>query len=272
MQPLVSISIPAYNNEATIGRTIESVLAQTYTNIELNIIDDNSGDRTLEVISGFDDPRIRIFHNEQNLGMTGNWNRCLAVATGEFVKLICADDLLMPEAVEKEVGAMIQNPSVNLVESDTCLVDIYGTKTGEFHRYHKKGIVNGKRLAKISLLVNNFFGAPVNNMIRKTALDDVGGFDSGFTYILDFEMWMRLACTGDVYIIHELLNKFTIRRDSNTGVLIGKDRKTYVDEHRRLVDKYREPLGMSTFLCGLSVFLRKLRNYVIAVYLKIFTK
>jgi hypothetical protein len=158
------------------------------------------------------------------------------------------------------------------VESDTCLVDIYGTKTGEFHRYHKNGIVNGKRLAKISLLVNNFFGAPVNNMIRKTALDDVGGFDSGFTYILDFEMWMRLACTGDVYIIHELLNKFTIRRDSNTGVLIGKDRKTYVDEHRRLVDKYREPLGMSAFLCGLSVFLRKLRNYVIAVYLKIFTK
>jgi glycosyltransferase involved in cell wall biosynthesis len=266
--PLVSISIPTYNNAATIENTIQSVLRQTYDNLEINVLDDCSKDNTVELVESFGDARIKLYRNEHNLGMTGNWNRCLAVAHGEFVKLICADDLLDETAIEKEVTAMRENPTVNLVESDTRLVDIHGKKTGSFLRYRKAGVVDGKKVAKTSIIWNNFFGAPVNNLIRKSTLDAVGGFDPDFTYILDFEMWMRIACVGDIYIIHELLNSFTVRNDSNTGNLIGKDRETYVDEHRRLVEKYKKELALNGFQCSFSVWFRKFRNVLIGIFLK----
>lgn len=277
--PLISIGIPTYNSAATIRNTLESILRQTYTNLEINVVDDKSKDNTLEILKQIQneclqsgDGRIKIYENEKNLGMSGNWTKCLSVARGEFVKLICADDMMDEGALEKEVKAMEEHPSVNLVESDTRLVDITGKTTGRFPRYRKSGVVDGKKVARTSIIWNNFFGAPVNNLIRKSVLDKVGYFDSAFVYILDFEMWMRIACEGDIYIIHEMLNSFTVRNDSNTGNLIGKDRKTYVDEHEKLVYKYKDVLKLSEFECRFSIFFRKFRNVAIGIYLKIFSK
>ena len=273
-QPLVSIVIPAYNNENTIIATLESIRNQSYKNIEIIIIDDNSKDKTLQLVTEQQkkDNRIKIYHNSTNLGMIGNWNKSIQMTNGEFVKLVCADDLLDKNEIEKETGVMILNPSVNLVESDTRLIDINGKKTGSFKRYHKSGLVKGKKIARTSIIWNNFFGAPVNNLIRKSVLDKTGYFDEQFTYILDFDMWMKIACTGDVYIIHELLNSFRIRNDSNTGNLIGKDRETYVAEHQRLVDKYAGELQLNRFEYAFSIWFRKFRNAAIGIYLRVFAK
>lgn len=273
-QPLVSIVIPEYNNENTIIATLESIRNQSYKNIEIIIIDDNSKDKTLQLVTEQQkkDNRIKIYHNSTNLGMIGNWNKCIQMSNGEFVKLVCADDLLDKNEIEKETGVMILNPSVNLVESDTRLIDINGKKTGSFKRYHKSGLVKGKKIARTSIIWNNFFGAPVNNLIRKSVLDKTGYFDEQFTYILDFDMWMKIACTGDVYIIHELLNSFRIRNDSNTGNLIGKDREIYVAEHQRLVDKYAGELQLNRFEYAFSIWFRKFRNAAIGIYLRVFAK
>lgn len=273
-QPLVSIVIPAYNNENTIIATLESIRNQSYKNIEIIIIDDNSKDKTLQLVTEQQkkDNRIKIYHNSTNLGMIGNWNKCIQMSNGEFVKLVCADDLLDKNEIEKETEAMILNPTVNLVESDTRLIDINGRKIGSFKRYHKSGLVKGKKIARTSIIWNNFFGAPVNNLIRKSVLDKTGYFDEQFTYILDFDMWMKIACTGDVYIIHELLNSFRIRNDSNTGNLIGKDRETYVAEHQRLVDKYAGELQLTRFEYAFSIWFRKFRNAAIGIYLRVFAK
>ncbi len=274
MEPLVSVCIPAYNNAEYIRDTIASVLNQTYRNIELIVVDDKSTDETASVVESVKDERLKLYRNEKNLGMVGNWNRCLKLATGEFIKLVCADDLLDADAIEKEAGAMREHPDVNLVESDTRLVDINGKKTGAFHRYRKSGVVDGAKLAKRSLLIQNYFGAPVNNLIRRSALRETGGFDNSLTYILDFDMWLRLACTGKVYIIHELLNSFRIRNDSNTGVLIGERQEVYNAEHRRLLEKHAilGRVRLSRFEIELSMCIRKIRNVAIAVYLKLFAK
>lgn len=274
MKPLVSVCIPAYNNAGYIKDTILSILGQTYQNIELVVVDDCSTDNTVEVLESIEDDRLKIYKNEKNLGMVGNWNRCLELVTGEYVKLICADDMIEKDAIEKEAKAMYRHPSVNLVESDTKLVDINGKKTGEFHRYPKSGVVDGTKLAKKSLILKNFYGAPVNNLIRRSALEKTGGFDTTFTYILDFDMWLRLSCTGDVYIIHEPLNSFRIRNDSNTGVLIGEKRDVYNAEHRRLLEKHAKAgiAKISSADIRMSMMIRKLRNVAIGVYLKIFAK
>lgn len=274
MDTLVSVCIPAYNNEGYIKDTIESVLHQTYQNIEVVVVDDCSRDHTVDVVKSIEDPRIKLYCNEKNLGMTGNWNRCLELANGEFVKLICADDMIDRNAIELEAKAMQEHPTANLVESDTRLVDINGKKTGAFKRYPKSGLVDGKKLARKSLILKNFYGAPVNNLIRKSALEKTGGFDPKFTYILDFDLWVSLSCTGDVYIIHKLLNSFRVRNDSNTGMLIGEKRDIYVAEHRRLVEKHAKTdvTSMHAFDIQLSMLIRRLRNMAIWVYLKIFAK
>src|SRR6267154_4200111 len=92
--PLISICIPAYNNEHFIGSTLESVLHQTCSNFEIIVTDDHSTDRTISVVKKFGDRRIRLVENQANLGIAGNWNKALSLATGKYVKVMGADDLL----------------------------------------------------------------------------------------------------------------------------------------------------------------------------------
>lgn len=271
MEPLVSVCIPAYNNAAYIKETIDSVLKQTYPNLELVICDDKSKDNTIKVIESIKDERIKLFKNEKNLGMSGNWNHCLSKCTGEFIKLICADDMLAPNCLEKEVSALMEHPSAVLAESDTKLFDLNGKPKGFYKRYKTSGLTDGKKIARAGLFVKNYFGAPLANTFRKSSLKKAGGFDSWYTYILDYDFWIKLACLGDVYIIHEPLNYFRVRNDSNTGeVMSGDKTDDYVKEHIHLLKKYREELHLSKADMRRSVRIRKFRNFAAGVYLKLF--
>ena len=205
--------------------------------------------------------------------MSGNWNHCLSKCSGEFIKLICADDMLAPDCLKKEVQALIDHPSAVLAESDTRLFDLNGKPKGFYKRYKTSGLTDGKKIARAGLFVKNYFGAPLANTFRKSSLKKAGGFDSWYTYILDYDFWVKLACMGDVYIIHEPLNYFRVRNDSNTGeVMAGDKTDDYVKEHIHLLKKYREELQLSKADMRRSVRIRKLRNFAAGVYLKIFVK
>lgn len=272
-QPLVSVCIPAYNNAAYIKDTIDSILRQTYTNLELVICDDNSKDDTVEVIESIKDSRIKLIKNEKNLGMSGNWNNCLKHCTGEYIKLICADDMLREDCLEKEVGALIANPTAVLAESDTQLFDLKGKPKGFYKRYKTSGLTKGKKIAREGFFLKNYFGAPLANTFPKSVLEKVGGFDTWYTYILDYDFWVTIACLGDVYIIHEPLNYFRVRNDSNTGeVMAGDKTDVYVKEHIHLVNKFKEELRLTDSDVKRSVFIRKCRNFAANIYLKVFVR
>ncbi len=273
MEPLVSVCIPAYNNAAYIKETIDSILNQTYRNLELIICDDKSKDNTVEVIESIKDDRIRLYKNEKNLGMSGNWNNCLQKCTGEFIKLICADDMLAEDCLEKEVGALMKHPEAVLAESDTQLFDLNGKPKGFYKRYKTSGMTNGRKIARDGFFVKNYFGAPLANTFRRSILEKVGGFDPWYTYILDYDFWVQLACLGDVYIIHEPLNYFRVRNDSNTGeVMAGDKTDAYVKEHIHLVNKFKDELKLSDADIRRSVAIRKFRNFAAGVYLKLFVR
>lgn len=276
-QPLVSVCIPAYNNAEYISETMDSILKQTYQNLELIVVDDNSKDNTLEVLQKYaeKDDRVKVYHNEKNLGMSGNWNHCLELCEGEFIKLVCADDLLAENALEKEVQALIENPSAVMSESDTKFVDLNGNGKGFYKRFRANGLVAGSRVARKGFFIKNYFGAPQANTFRKSAYQKVGGFDTDYTYILDYDFWVELAKLGDVYIIHEPLNFFRVRNDSNTGQVMGGDKEKnaiYVAEHRHLLEKNKKILHLSAFEVEVSVLIRRLRCFMGAVYLKLFVR
>lgn len=268
--PLVSVCIPAYNNADYISETIDCILNQTYKNIELVICDDHSTDKTIEVIQSYSDPRVKLFLNEKNLGMSGNWNNCLNHCTGEFIKLICADDMLANDALEKEVMALINHPSAVMSESDTQFRDLQGNTKGSYTRYKKSGLVDGKVIARAGLFSRNLFGAPLNNTFRRSVLEQVHGFDPSFKYILDYDFWVSIACHGDVYIIHEPLNYFRLRSDSNTGKVLTTEQKAYVEEHKMLLRKHSQELHISNVDFTLSVMIRKILNFGSRIYLRLF--
>lgn len=274
-RPLVSICIPVYNNADYIGETIDSILAQTYENIELIMVDDNSTDDSYRVLQDYAgrDQRVKIYKNESNLGMSGNWNRCLELCTGEIMKLVCADDLLSPHIIERELEVFENHPEVVLVDSDTRLVTLDGKYRGWYRRYPSSGVVDGATIARKGFFSQNYFGAPQANSFRRSAYEKVGGISPEFHYIVDYDFFVNIAKLGKVFIIHEPLNFFRVRGDSNTGQVMGGDKEKteiYVDEHYRLFKKNQEDLNLSEADIKRAVAMRKLRCFLGGLYLKIF--
>ncbi len=144
-KPLVSVCIPAFNNADTIADTIASVLASDYGNIEVIVVDDRSTDDTFSVISAVSDERVSVYKNEKNLGMAGNWNRCLSLCRGEYVRLLCADDRIDKDLISAEVAVLEGNPSVVMVSTDTAFIDENGGVVGHCDRYGR-GRVTGRRV------------------------------------------------------------------------------------------------------------------------------
>lgn len=116
-QPLVSVLIPTYNREAYIADCINSALNQTYSNIEVVVVDNCSTDRTFQICLEFQlkDPRVKVFQNQENIGPVRNWQKCAEKAEGFYVKVLFSDDELMPDCVEELVQPMESDRTVGMV-------------------------------------------------------------------------------------------------------------------------------------------------------------
>src|SRR5260221_14676281 len=109
IHPLVSVCVPAYNAEHTVERCLKSVLAQDLSEAEIVVVDNGSTDRTCDTAAAClrDFPHARIIRNPSNLGREGNWNRCIDLARGPFVKFMFTNDVLMPGALQKLLESVV---------------------------------------------------------------------------------------------------------------------------------------------------------------------
>lgn len=265
---LVSVCIPTYNNEDVIERTINSILGQTYSRIEIIISDDCSQDATVSLIRKLGDERIKLSINQHNLGMSGNWNHVVGLAQGEYIKFICADDILEPNCIEKEITLFEENTTLALTINDSKLINERDEVVGIFPRYYRKGIMDGRTLARKALIISNYFGMPSAVMFRKSTFLKVGGFDSAFEYILDYDIWIKMAGEGDVYVMPEKLNYFRLRKNSNTGHIFRKGSNKYYLEHKHLVYKYRCEYRLNLIEIWISLVSRKIRNLGYGIFLR----
>ncbi len=140
LTPLVSVVVPTYNQEAYIAETLQSILNQTYTNLEIIVSDDGSTDRTQEIILWFTeiDSRIKPFFSSQNKGIPYNFNRAFDACTGEWIAFFSGDDIMLPEKIAKQIDFVLKNPTVSFLMHEVELFDQATERTLYIHRDQKK--------------------------------------------------------------------------------------------------------------------------------------
>ncbi len=199
---LVSVIIPAYNAEQFIGEAIQSILDQTYQNIEIIIIDDNSSDSTLEVARAYadKDSRIALVHNDTNLGIGANRAKGVAMASGTFICWQDADDISLPTRIAKQVDLLVQHPDVGVVGGWIQFFDDSGEKS--IRRYAK---TDQKLRAKI------FRYSPIAqpaSMYRASCFEEVGIYDTTYRLSEDLEMLFRVGEKYQFANVQEVVLKY----------------------------------------------------------------
>jgi glycosyltransferase involved in cell wall biosynthesis len=208
--PKISVLIPTFNYARFLPEAIESMLAQEFRDFELLIVDDCSSDDTAAVVRPYcdRDPRARFSVNSSNLGMVNNWNHCLALARGEYIKFLFGDDKLChPQALGKMLALLESHPSATLAASARVILDAQ-SKVLDVWRDLPDGCHNGRKIITAYLMENgkNLVGEPSSVLFRKS---DAGrGFDPQYRQIVDVEMWFHLLEKGDLAYTREPLCAF----------------------------------------------------------------
>ncbi len=215
---LVSICIPTHNCSNYIAETLESVLNQTYQKIEIIITDNASTDDTVQIIKKYKDDRIKLYENETDLGMVNNWNEGVQKASGEFIKLLCSDDLLSSDAIEKQVNALTQTNAVCSI-GNTYVVNSKGNVVFKRLYFKKNSLMNGIKYARKSLLGRNIYAEPGNLLYRAEFIDKHGLYDNKLSYTPDWEFAIRLSSYGDIYCLSDVIFSFRIYDSSETSRL-----------------------------------------------------
>lgn len=236
--PAISVCIPTYRGAAYLRAAIDSVLAQTFTDFELVVIDDNSPDDTAAIVRSYSDARIRYLHNATNLGPEGNWNRCREEARGTYFKLMPQDDLLAPDCLAQQLAAFEQDPDarIALVFGARDVIDDGGKKI--MHRAafgaHARRLGLREIVATCMRKGTNVIGEPGNVLMRRELVERAGTFDATYGYMIDLDYWFRLLRLGDAYYLPQTLSSFRISKGS-WSVAIGS--RQY-QEFRAFAHKY----------------------------------
>ncbi len=189
--PRISIVIPCYNAQRYLRGAIDSVLGQTFQDLEIVVVDDGSTDGTRELVAGVQDERLRYIYQE-NRGPAAARNHGIAAAQGEYIALLDADDLALPRRLEGQLAVLEAAPDLAVVGSGYVWIDEEGRRLSwATHSWQAYPELNAFR--------NWLFDCPFvpsATMFRRVAWRDVGGFDEELTGPEDWNFWMRLALHG----------------------------------------------------------------------------
>lgn len=203
--PFVSIILPTYNRAATIRRSIDSVLRQTYSNFELLVIDDGSTDGTGDIVRSINDDRIRYIEIDKNMGAAAARNAGVENSVGGLLAFQDSDDEWLPDKLKKQVLCMESASSeVGMVYSDMTRI----FKDGQTMLFGTQDVVKGK-IFNVNTLEYQVFGiGQQTTLIKKECFTNVGLFDCSFPRFIDLEFFVRLSLQYEAVRIHEPLVTF----------------------------------------------------------------
>ena len=247
--PLVSVCIPTFNATRWISDCLNSALAQSYRHLEILVVDDASSDGTSELVRSFKDERIRLIVNERNLGLAANWNRCVRLSRGYFIKFLFQDDILYPACIEKMTRLLLDHDNVGLVfsardimiEGDTgkAVTDdwLRGCRTLHTKFDVLREVNRGRELFCQHLrkgFRGNWVGEPSSVMIKRDCFQCLGLFNERLAQLCDLEMWLRVMFFYDIGFIEEKLSAFRFHANSASMANIQSGRNWL--DYLRLLD------------------------------------
>ena len=210
-EPLVSVITAVYNGEDTIGQTLDSILNQTYKNIELIIVDDASTDRSREIISAYKDERIKTVFLEKNNNVCNAGNIGFEHTKGKYVALIGHDDVWEKEKLHRQVAFLEEHSSYSACFTWINIIDENDNISSQDHfllylRLCADNLSQSKWINRM-MLSSNFMCAP-SVCIRKETLEKVGYYRYGLLQLQDFDLWLRLLTEGPVYFLQDRLTNY----------------------------------------------------------------
>jgi glycosyltransferase involved in cell wall biosynthesis len=244
----VSVVVPAYNNEQYIAETLDSILAQTHRDLEIIVADHSSTDGTRKIIDGYaGDVRVTVLTTEAGGGARRNWNAASQAATGEYIKLVCGDDVLHPRLIERQLDVIGEDSAIALVACRRDLIDA-----------NSRPFIEGRGLAGIEGRIDgaaavrrtvragtNLFGEPACTLMRREHLAAVGWWDDAFPYLIDEATYARVLLRGDFVGLPESLAGFRVS-DAQWSVRLARQQAEQAAGFHRWIQNERPDLVSRT--------------------------
>jgi glycosyltransferase involved in cell wall biosynthesis len=221
--PKVSVVLAVYNGAQYVDQAVDSILAQTFTDFELVIVNDGSTDQTPRILATYQDPRIVIVDNAQNLGLTKSLNRGIRASHGELIARQDADDASLRDRLARQVVYMDAYPTVGLVGSGSRWIDGQDVLIREWQPMTEPAEIQQALLASIPFLHGTF-------MFRRACLPDIGGgYDETVPVAQDCDLLLRISEQWDLANLQDIL--YVHRRHQDT--VTAKRRADQQRYHRR---------------------------------------
>ncbi|MDZ4845797.1 MAG: glycosyltransferase family 2 protein [Chitinophagales bacterium] len=227
--PLVSVLMSVYNGEKYLQEAMDSVLNQTYKNIEFLIINDASTDSSAGIIQSYKDDRIRFFSNEENIKLTASLNRGIDLAKGKYIARMDADDVSLPERIEKQVAFMEQHSEVGLCGTFVQNIGTNDDYVPPYKTTHDE--------IKFKLFFETHFPHPAA-MLRKSVLDEHNlKYDTVNKVAQDYELWNKMVNYCEVTILPEPLVKKRTHSEMTSIKATQEQLQVVKNIHRELMMK-----------------------------------
>jgi glycosyltransferase involved in cell wall biosynthesis len=251
--PRVSVVVPAYNSVAFIDATMRSILTQTFSDFELVVSDHGSTDGTWEALQQFTaDPRVRLSQLASGGGAPANFDAVTDLATGEFVKLVCGDDLLYPDCLAEQVAALAAHPSAVMAASTRDVIDAAGVPVLRNRGLAGlRGEISGTEAIRRTVLAGtNIFGEPASVLFKRVALVDAGGWDARFPYLIDEATYCAVLLGGNLVAVPRSLAAFRVSESQWSVQLVRAQANQAIGFSREFAATHPGLLGPRDLLIG----------------------
>jgi len=231
--PKVTVIIPTYNRREYVQEAIDSVLTQTYTDFEVIVIDDGSVDGTGEALRTRYGDRIRYVWQE-NQGESMARNRAIEMTQGTYIAFLDSDDMWLPDKLARQVPVLECQPSAGMVFCQSWIIDASGQRIGE------RPFGSNLKLSDLSfeeMSFGNRISGPSTTLIRRTALDRIGGFDSQIHFGEDWDLWLRMELHYQFAFIPEPLVLIRRHRGAQCYYPSSKRNAQRLADHLTLLEK-----------------------------------
>lgn len=235
MSSSVTVLMPVYNGEKYLKLAIDSILAQTFKDFELLIINDGSTDGTQTIIESYKDPRIRV-HSQKNQGVAQSLNTGIKLAVGHYVWRHDADDICLPEQLQTQLDFLTAHPNFALVSTQIAFMTDNG-KIAHDYKQPKDAFFQNQPFVKVERKQFNPY-SPITHatvLIKKEVFNTIGGYRTEFKTSEDTDLWLRIIERYDAAVLHYC--SYFVRMNSTSATQVYKKTTSF---YRDLAYQYAE--------------------------------